>query len=399
MTEKPKGKPETRVVRAGVDKARNAGIVNTPVFHASTVVFESVAAMRDANERVFKKREKALFYGRRGTPTHWTLQEAMTDLEGAADTFLTPSGLSACALAILGCVKTGDHILVTDSVYEPTRVFCDGLLANFGLSTTYYAPGLGAGIAELMRPNTTVIFGEAPGSHTFEMQDLPALAKAAHDRNALLLVDNTWASPLFCQPLALGADVSIQAATKYIVGHSDAMLGTIAVNERARAGVARAISQLGITVAADEVYLATRGLRTLAVRLKQHQENALIVARWLQKQPEIKRVLYPALPEDPGHAIWKRDFAGASGLLGVVFHRTSEAAVTAMIDGMTLFPLGFSWGGFESLISSSNPTHARTAEKWTEPEPGIRLHIGLEHTDDLIADLAAGLARFRAALA
>ncbi len=397
MTSK-KPKAETQVVRAGVNKARNAGIVNTPVFHASTVVFESVAALRAASDRVFKKHEKVLFYGRRGTPTHWTFQEAISDLEGAAETFLTPSGLSACTLAILGCVKAGDNILVTDSAYEPTRTFCDGLLAALGISTTYYPPTVGAGIAALMKPNTTVIFAEAPGSHTFEMQDLPALAKAAHARDALLLVDNTWASPLFCQPLALGADVSIQAATKYIVGHSDALIGTIAVNDRARSGVGRAVSQIGIVVAPDEVYLATRGLRTLAVRLKQHQANAMVVAKWLQQQPEVKRVLYPALPEDPGHAIWKRDFSGASGLLGMVFHRTSDAAVAAMIDGMTLFPLGFSWGGFESLIAPSHPSEARTAETWAEPEPGVRLHIGLEHTDDLIADLAAGLARFRDAL-
>jgi cystathionine beta-lyase len=242
------------------------------------------------------------------------------------------------------------------------------------------------------------VFAEAPGSHTFEMQDIPALAKAAHARGAKLLVDNTWASPLFCQPLKLGADISIQAATKYVVGHSDAMTGTIAVNEAARLGVQRAVGQIGVTVAPDEVYLATRGLRTLSVRLKQHQENALIVAGWLQSQPEVKRVLYPALPDDPGHAIWQRDFSGASGLFGVVFQRTSEAAVTAMIDGMALFGLGFSWGGYESLIAPSNPASIRTAQPWTEPEPGIRLHIGLEHPDDLIEDLAAGLARFRAAL-
>jgi cystathionine beta-lyase len=393
---KKKMKSETRVIRAGHNKTRNAGIVNTPVFHASTVVFESVAAMRAANERVFKKREKALFYGRRGTPTHWTLQEAITDLEGAADTFLTPSGLSACSVSILGCVKTGDHVLLSDSVYEPTRVFCDGLLASFGVSSSYFPPA--ADITPHLRPNTVAVFAEAPGSHTFEMQDIPAIAAAAHARGAKVIVDNTWASPLFCQPLKLGADISIQAATKYIVGHSDAMLGTIAVNADALPGVARAMSQLGITVAADEVYLATRGLRTLSVRLKQHQENALRVAAWLEHQPDVKRVLYPPLPADPGHAIWKRDFSGASGLMGVVFHRTSDAAVAALIDGMELFPLGFSWGGFESLICPSSPAHARTAETWTDPEPGIRLHIGLEHPDDLIDDLAAGLARFRAAL-
>ena len=391
-------RPETRVVRAGQNKKRNAGIVNTPVFHASTVVFDSMASMHDATERVFKKREKALYYGRRGTPTHWTLQEGISDLEGASETFLTPSGLSACTLAILGCVKAGDHILVTDSVYEPTRIFCNGLLASLGVTTTYFPPGATDDLARLFQTNTTVVFAEAPGSHTFEMQDLPALAKVAHANSAKLLVDNTWASPLYCQPLALGADVSIQAATKYVVGHSDAMVGTIAVNEAARTGVQRAVSQIGVTVAPDEVYLATRGLRTLAVRLKQHQENALIVARWLQQRAEVKRVLYPALPDDPGHALWKRDFSGASGLFGVVFKRSSEKAAAAMIDGMQLFALGFSWGGYESLIAPSNPGALRTAEPWTELEPGIRLHIGLEHPDDLIADLDAGLARFHAAL-
>ncbi|TAL00697.1 MAG: cystathionine beta-lyase, partial [Rhodospirillaceae bacterium] len=281
-------KPETRVVRAGQNKTRNAGIVNTPVFHASTVVFDSIADMERATERVHKKGEKALYYGRRGTPTHWTLQEAISELEGAADTFLTPSGLSACTLAILACVKAGDHILVTDSIYEPTRTFCDGVLGNFGVTASYYPPEIGVGIAGLLKPNTKLIVAESPGSHTFEIQDIPALADAAHKHGAKLAVDNTWASPLFCQPLKLGADISIQAATKYVVGHSDAMIGTIAVNAATLSDMSRFHGQVGITVPPDEVYLATRGLRTLSVRLMQHQQSALAIAHWLQGRPEVK---------------------------------------------------------------------------------------------------------------
>ena len=389
-------KKNTRVIRAGLNKKRNAGVVNTPVVRASTVVFESVAAMRDATDRVFQKHEKTLYYGRRGTPTHWTLQEAVTDLAGGADTVLTPSGLSACTVAILGCVKAGDHILVTDSVYEPTRNFCTGYLKSFGVETTFYDPLIGAGIAALMKPNTTLVFCESPGSLTFEIQDLPAIAAAAHAGGAKVAVDNTWASPLFCQPLALGADISIEAGTKYIVGHSDALIGTITGTAEAIVGVHKASGALGMAVSPDDAYLATRGLRTLAVRLARHQDSALTVARWLQSQPEVARVLYPALPEDPGHALWKRDFSGASGLMGVLFKQTSKAAVDALIDGMELFPLGFSWGGFESLIAPVTPT--RTARPWTDPTPGVRLHIGLEDVTDLIEDLDKGLARFRKVL-
>ena len=258
-------------------------------------------------------------------------------------------------------------------------MFCEGLLKDLGVTTTYFPPTIGDGIAKLLRSNTTLVFLEkSPGSHTFEVQDVPAIVAAAHQVGAMVAVDNTWASPLFCQPLKLGADISIQAATKYIVGHSDALVGTIAVNGAAVEKVTRACGQIGVAVAPDEVYLATRGLRTLSVRMKQHQENALIVAKWLQGRAEVKRVFYPALADDPGHALWKRDFSGASGLLGVVFKRTSEKAAAAMIDGMELFALGYSWGGFESLICPSNPSRGRRTKSWSEPEPGIRLHIGLE---------------------
>lgn len=388
-------KKPTRIVRAGVDKKRNAGVVNTPVVRASTVVFDSVAAMRDAQARV-TKREKVLSYGRRGTPTHWTLQEALSDLAGGTDTVLTPSGLSACTIAILGCVKAGDHILVSDSAYEPTRIFCGGLLKDMGIETSYFDPLLGAGIADLIRDNTVLVFCESPGSHTFEVQDIPAIATAARARGVKVAVDNTWASPVFCRPLALGAHLSVEAATKYIVGHSDAMLGAVTGTGEAIAAVHKAAAALGFATSPDEVYLATRGLRTLGVRLKQHQENAWIVARWLQEQPLIKRVLYPPLPSDPGHALWKRDFTGGSGLMGVVFRQTTPTAMAAMIDGMRLFALGFSWGGYESLIAPTTPQ--RSAKPWAEPVPGVRLHVGLEDPDDLIADLEEGLARFQAAL-
>ena len=392
-------KKDTKVIRAGLNKKRNAGVVNTPVVRASTVVFETLAAMRDADERVLKKNEKVLYYGRRGTPTHWTLQEAITDLAGGADTVLAPSGLGACTLAVLGCVKTGDHVLVTDSVYGPTRSFFDGFLKNLGVEVTYYDPLIAGGIAALFKSNTTLVFCESPGSLTFEVQDLPAISAAAHKHGAKVAVDNTWGTPLFSKPLELGADLSIEAGTKYIVGHSDALIGTITGTAEAIKGVQKASGALGIAVSPDDVYLATRGLRTLSVRLHQHEKSALKVAKWLQTRAEVDRVLYPPLPDDPGHALWKRDFTGACGLLGVVFARTSQAAVEAFSEGLELFPLGFSWGGFESLIAPvSAAAVTRTAKPWTAPLPGIRLHIGLEDADDLIEDLEKGFARFRKAL-
>ncbi len=390
-------KKDTKVIRAGHSKTRNAGIVNTPVYHASTVVFDSMAQLKDVGPRALKG-EKALFYGRLGTPTHWTLEEAITELAGGADTILTPSGVAACALAILGCVKSGDHVLVSDSAYEPTRKLCDGLLKDFGVATDYYDPCIGAGIAAAMRPNTRLIFCESPGSHTFEVQDIPAIAKAAHARGAKVAVDNTWASPLFCKPLALGADISVEAGTKYLCGHSDAVIGAVTATADALPGLRRAVLALGYAVGPDDVYLTTRGLRTLSVRLARHQENAMKVAVWLKDRAEVSRVLYPALPGDAGHALWSRDFQGASGLMGVILRRTSPEAVAAMIEGMDLFALGFSWGGFESLIAPSAPKTVRTAVPWAEAEPGLRLHIGLEDPSDLIADLDRGLGRLRAAL-
>jgi len=390
-------KKDTRVIRAGHSKKRNGGVVNTPVVRTSTVVFDSMAQMKEANQAVFHRYEKALYYGRFGTPTHWTLEEAITELAGGADTLLVSSGLSAAVVSILGCVQAGDHILMTDSAYEPTRNFCTQFLRGFNVGCTFYDPCIGDGIAAVMRDNTKLVFCESPGSHTFEVQDIPAIAKVAHARGAKVAIDNTWATPLFCRPLDLGADISIEAGTKYLSGHSDATMGAVTANADALPGIRKAVRALGYTLGPDEAYLTTRGLRTLAVRLARHQENAMKVALWLRTRAEVKRVLYPALPDDPGHALWKRDFSGASGLLGVVLHRTSVAAVTAMIDGMSLFSLGFSWGGFESLIAPSSPQAIR-ALPWAEPEPGLRLHIGLEDPEDLIDDLARGFDRLAATL-
>ena len=391
-------KEDTKIVHGGTKHGTDHGVVNTPVYRASTIVFPDTDQMVEAADGALKKKKKVLFYGRKGSPTTWTLEEAITELEEGYDTVLAPSGLGAVTTALFALLKAGDHLLMVDSVYEPTRNFCEGALARFGVETTYYDPLIGSGIAEVMKENTAAVFVESPGSHTFEVQDLPAIAKAAHAKGAVVIVDNTWASPLFHKPLTHGADVSIQACTKYIVGHSDALIGSMTANEEYFGQLYATRQQLGVTIGPDDAYLATRGLRTLGVRLREHEKNTMTVAEWLLKRPEVKRVLYPPLPDDPGHDLWKRDFTGGSGLFGVVFWDTSQDAVFAMINGMKLFPLGYSWGGYESLMCPSFPKRVRTVTDWTEPEPGVRLHIGLEDTDDLIADLETGLDRFNATL-
>jgi cysteine-S-conjugate beta-lyase len=384
-------KDETKVTTAGRHPDDNHGIVNPPVYHASTVLFPSL----EAAENPYLSR---VTYGRHGTPGTFALQEAMTALEGAAETYIVPSGLAACVEAILACVASGDHVLVTDSVYEPTRIFCERFLKRFGVETTYYDPLIGAGISELIRPNTKVVFTEAPGSRTFEMPDIPQIAQTAHDAGDIfVLIDNTWATPLYFKPLANGVDLSVQAATKYIVGHSDAMLGTIAANERAAERLKQMHRLIGMAAGPDDVYLALRGLRTLATRLKQHGETGLMLARWLKARPEVDRVLHPALPGDPGHEIWRRDFSGTSGLFGFVLKPCSREQLKALIEPMKLFKIGYSWGGFESLITSGDPSRARSATKWVGPGPLVRVHAGLEHPDDLIADLFAAFERFNAA--
>jgi len=384
--------PATRLAHAGRDPA-NGPFVNPPVIHASTVLFDSVAQMKG------KAATPARWtYGRRGTPTSEALERAISEIEGAEGTVLTPSGASACGLALMALLAAGDHLLMIDSVYAPTRNICDGLLKRFGIETTYFDPLIGDGIAALIRPNTRAIFLEAPGSLTFEMPDVPAIARVARERDVLTVIDNTWATPLFFRPLDHGVDVSIMAATKYVVGHSDALVGTIACGPRAWKKVKSTHGDLGIFTGPDDMYLALRGLRTMAVRLAHHQKSALALAEWFAARPEVSRVLYPALPSDPGHALWKRDFAGASGLFGVVMKGGSDAAVAAFLDGLELFGLGYSWGGFESLAIPAMPEAVRSAVPWRAEGALLRFQIGLEDVADLIADLDAGLARWRAAL-
>ena len=383
----PRQKQDTRLAHVGRDPKRFHGFVNPPIYRGSTVLFPSVASL-EADDQEFS-------YGRLGTPTVKALAQAIAELEGGHATVLTPSGLTAVAATLIALASAGDHILVSDSVYRPTRRFCDHVLKRLGVETTYYDPLLGAGIASLIRANTKVVFAESPGSQTFEVQDIPAMAEAANAGGAQLVLDNTWATPLYFKPFTHGVDVSIQAATKYIVGHADAMLGAITASEAAWPAIARAHDELGLCPGPEDVYLALRGLRSLGVRLERHQASGLELARWLQVRPEVARVIHPALPGDRGHALWARDFTGASGLFSIVLKPASKQAVAAMLDGLTLFGMGYSWGGFESLIIPFNPSAYRSATKWKDKGPALRLHVGLEDIDDLKADLDSGFARLR----
>jgi cysteine-S-conjugate beta-lyase len=377
----------TRIVHHGRHPEAQHGFVNTPVYRGSTVLFPTLAKI--------KSRDQAYTYGRRATPTTHALETAITELAGGASTILTSSGLCAVSTALLAFVQSGDHILMVDSVYQPTRTFCDKMLTRLGVETTYYNPLLGERVSDLIKANTRLIFVESPGSQTFEMQDIPAIAKVARAKNIWLLADNTWASPLFSKPLALGADVVIEAATKYIVGHADAMLGAVTANARAAKHLDNAKEALGTCPGSEETYLALRGLRTLHVRLAHHMRSALDMARWLEGRPEVSRVLHPALETHPGHGIWKRDFTGASGLFTIVLKPASEKALAAFLDGLKLFGMGYSWGGYESLIIPFDPKTYRTATHWSEAGPALRLHIGLEDINDLKADLDAAFIRLK----
>ena len=383
-----KEKDLTRLVHAGREPARQHGFVNTPIYRGSTVIFPTVAAL-EANDQAFT-------YGRLGTPTVRALEEAIAELEGGYRTLLTPSGLSAIATSLLAFLAAGDELLIVDSVYRPARRFCDNVLNRLGVTVTYYDPCIGADIARLITKKTKVVFTESPGSQTFEVQDVPAIAKAGHAAGAVVILDNTWATPLYFKPFAHGADVSIQAATKYIGGHADIMLGAITMNERSSAAIAKTHEDLGLCTGPEDVYLGLRGLRSLGVRLERHQRSALEIARWLAERPEVARVIHPGLPSDSGHALWKRDFTGASGLFSIVLKPASHESLAAMLDGLELFGMGYSWGGFESLILPFDPRAYRTATTWQAEGPAVRLHIGLEDVDDLKADLDAGFARLRA---
>jgi cystathionine beta-lyase len=386
-------KAETLLVTAGRDTPAQNGFVNPPVVHGSTVIYPTAEDLH-AHTGEFR-------YARYGTPTTKALQQALMAIEGprCAGVALVPSGLSAITSTLLSVLRAGDHLLVSDSIYRPSRTFCDGLLARFGVETSYFDPLAGAGIAALFRPNTAAVMVEAPGSQTFEMPDIPAISAVAHARGALVIDDNTWASPLYRRALEQGVDISMQAATKYIGGHSDVMFGTISANAETWPRILETTRELGVCAGPDDVFLAMRGLRTLSVRLAQHQRSALDIARWLATRAEVAGVLYPALESDPGHAIWKRDFTGASGLFSIILRPAPKQAVDALLNALTLFGMGYSWGGFESLIIPFDCDGYRTATQWAPGGPALRLHIGLENVEDLKADLELGFAAFNAAQA
>ena len=379
------------MVTAGRDTEAQKGFVNPPVVHGSTVLYPTADDLH-AHRGEFQ-------YGRHGTPTTRALQEALMALEGpqCAGVGLAPSGLSAITTTLLAVLNAGDHLLVCDNAYRPTRNFCNGLLSRYGVETTYFDPLIGAGITELFKPNTKAVLVEAPGSQSFEMPDIPAIAAVAHARGALVIDDNTWATALYHRSLDQGVDISMQAATKYVGGHSDIMFGTISANAKTWPMISEAIRLLGVCAGPDDVFLALRGLRTLAVRLARHQRSALEIARWLKIRPEVLRVLHPALESDPGHAIWKRDFTGASGLFSIVLKPAPQKAVDALLNAVKLFGMGYSWGGFESLMIPFDCAPYRTATKWAPGGPALRLHIGLENVEDLKSDLERGLAAFHAA--
>lgn len=389
---------DTLLVTAGRDPGASFDFVNPPLVRGSTVLHESVADMKARIASRNAGADLPVTYGIYGTPTHHAFYEALNALEGGHASWALPSGLTACTVPILAFVQQGDHVLVPDSVYWPTRRFCRETLTRYGVETTFYDPRIGergrAAVEALFRPTTRVMFLESPGSLTFEMQDVPLLAEIARARGAVSMIDNTWATPLYCQPLALGVDVSIHAATKYICGHSDVIMGTVTSNEAAWPRLRETFHHYGLTTSPDDVYLAHRGLHSMAARLRQHTATAMRLIEWLQAQPEVARILYPALPSDPGHALWKRDMSGASGLFGIVLKPVADERFVAFIDGLQLFGRGYSWGGYESLLIPVFPE--RTAVPLKFEGPLFRIAAGLENADDLIADLAAGFDRLRA---
>jgi cystathionine beta-lyase len=384
-------KDRTILTHAGNDPEGNFGVVNPPIYRASTILYPTLRDMRERSQKPYD----TVYYGRYGTPTTFAFEAAVAELEGAERAVALPSGLAACTGALLSFLKSGDHLLMVDSVYEPTRGFCDRQLSRFGISTTYYDPLIGADIAKLIQPNTKVVYLESPGSHTFEIQDAPAIAAAARARGCISMIDNTWATPLYFKPFEFGIDLSIHAATKYIAGHSDLMMGVITMRDEHYKQVKTQVHGLGMAVSPEDCWLALRGLRTLNVRLAQHQQAGLALARWLQGRPEVDRVLHPGLPDHPGHKLWQRDFKGASGLFSIILKPFDDDRVAAMLDGLTIFGKGFSWGGYESLLIPSHLNAARTVKPWQVGGPTLRVHAGLEDPDDLIADLDAGFARLR----
>lgn len=394
MTKHENTELDTQLVSLGRDPKRDCGSVNPPVHRTSTVIFPDYQTLHDYETGKIQHRG----YGRYGSPTTDGLEEALIALEGADHAIITASGLAAITTSLLAFLSAGDHVLVPDSLYSSARKFVTQELTRYGVEVQFYDPTIGAGIAALMKPNTKVVYCESPGSLTFEMQDIPAIADVAHAAGALVIADNTWATPLLQKPFDLGVDISIHSCTKYIGGHSDLVMGAVLCKAKHYAQLNRAHRNLGPSVSGDNAYLALRGLRTIAVRLKQHEAHALEVANWLQTVPEVKRVLFPALPSDPGHAIWKRDMTGASGLFAIELTNANNASLSAMLDGLKHFGMGYSWGGFESLVIAYQPSTMRDVTHWEKGATFLRLHIGLEAPKDLIADLDAGFGRLRKAL-
>ena len=391
-------RPTTQLVQGGRrpewtgDPRLGGGVVNPPVWRASTILYDNIADLKARGHATHDR----LYYGRRGTPTVWALADALTGMEpGAEGALLYPSGVAAISAGLLALLSPGDHLLMVDSAYEPTRAFCNSMLARLGIETTYYDPLVGAGIADLIRPETRLIFLESPGSLTFEVQDIPAITQIARARGVLTMLDNTWATPLLFPALVHGVDVTMMSLTKYVGGHSDVMMGSLTATKAVWPKLRSAAYQLGQSVSPDDCALMLRGLRTLDVRMRRQGENGLAVANWLAGRAEVGRVLHPALPGDPGHVIWSRDFAGASGLFGFTLNGADEAARTRFIDSLAHFGIGFSWGGYESLVVPSDPQTIRSAVAWTDPDPLVRLSIGLEDPADLVADLERGLAAMR----
>lgn len=389
------GGPGTRLVAAGRRPEWTGAIVNPPVHRGSTVIFRSLAEF----ERAGRDPHAAPYYATHGLPTQWALEAALTDLEpGAAGTRLFPNGLSAVAAALITAVGAGEHVLAPDNCYGPTRRLLRATLARMGVGVTYYDPLVGDSIAALFQENTRALLIEAPGSLTFEVPDLPALVAAARSHGACVLMDNTWATPLRFQAIRAGVDLSIQALSKYVGGHSDLLAGSVTASPAWWERLRGTATDLGLMLGPDDAWLCSRGLRTLHIRLAQHEASALTVARWLTQHPLVARVLHPALPSCPGHAHFVRDFAGSTSLFSFVLKRPGRPRLAAMLDGMKRFQMGFSFGGFESLILPVDPPSCRSATNWDPPGPTIRLHIGLEDVDDLLADLEAGLARYEAAV-
>ena len=377
----------TRLSHLGNDPSEYHGFVNPPVVHASTVLFPNAKAM--------ETRAQKYTYGTRGTPTTDALCEAIDALEGSAGTILVPSGLAAVTVPFLAFLSAGDHALIVDSVYTPTRHFCDTMLTRLGVEVEYYDPAIGAGIEQLFKPNTKLVHTEAPGSNTFEMQDIPAIAAIAHKHGAVVAMDNTWATPVYFRPLDFGVDISIHAATKYPAGHSDILMGTVSANAKHWEQLKEANITLGICGAPDDAYQVLRGLRTMGIRLERHNESALAVAKWLEGREEVAKVLHPALPSFKGHDLWKRDFKGASGIFSFVLKADSaeqfKPKAHAFLDALSIFGLGWSWGGFECLAVHVNLNDRRIA-KAPEGGPLIRLQIGLEDVADIKADIERGFA-------